>query len=326
MSDLWKLEYLSYALSHRTMNKSFENYVVQAIWNRIADPSLKPVTQQYIRTSGGGYFIDLYFPQVGIAIEIDEFHHGSEWHVKHDQNRAASIFDVLQGVADTELSTTIQRVIRSEIDSYSNFEEMISELAERIISEAEKRKRSGTFREWTELHPDPNEYFRDKEILDLEEATLDDVGFKTIAEGHNALFGSNWKRGSGQRRSVVRATNYYSNLYGDLHIAFLKLNVEGGSGSGGWKNVMSDDGRLIREYEQGRGEGSFEAEKLPIRAWFVRNVRAPRGGDGNLYRFAGIFEDVSGSEDHRVWNRIGTRLRLIKLGEDYSEVPDWMWQ
>ena len=42
-----KANYLIKTLS-RTKRKDYENYVINAIWNRLANDNIKPVTQQYV--------------------------------------------------------------------------------------------------------------------------------------------------------------------------------------------------------------------------------------------------------------------------------------
>ena len=59
-----KVVYLAKTLS-RTKRKDFENYVVNAIWNRVNDSRLVPVSQQYVKDKHDNYyFIDLYFPSL----------------------------------------------------------------------------------------------------------------------------------------------------------------------------------------------------------------------------------------------------------------------
>lgn len=48
-----KLEYIVRTLS-RTRRKDYENYVVNAVWNRLGDESLKPVSQQWVARPDGG--------------------------------------------------------------------------------------------------------------------------------------------------------------------------------------------------------------------------------------------------------------------------------
>ena len=48
-----KQEYLYRMFSHHTKDKEMENYVVNAIWARLDDLNVKPVTQQYVRRPNG---------------------------------------------------------------------------------------------------------------------------------------------------------------------------------------------------------------------------------------------------------------------------------
>ena len=61
--------------SHHTKDKEKENYVVNAIWARLDDLNVKPVTQQYVRRPNGYALIDLYFPQINYGVECDEAYH-----------------------------------------------------------------------------------------------------------------------------------------------------------------------------------------------------------------------------------------------------------
>ena len=47
-----KVIYLAKTLS-RTKRKDYENYVVNAIWNRVNDSRLVPVSQQYVKDKNG---------------------------------------------------------------------------------------------------------------------------------------------------------------------------------------------------------------------------------------------------------------------------------
>lgn len=71
----WKQDYLYRMFSHHTKDKEKENYVVNAIWARLDDLNVKPVTQQYVRRPNGYALIDLYFPQINYGVECDEAYH-----------------------------------------------------------------------------------------------------------------------------------------------------------------------------------------------------------------------------------------------------------
>lgn len=73
--ESWKFDYLVSQI-HRTAYKKYENYIVGALLHDKMLPDLKPCTQYYVVRTGGGYaLLDLYFPQIEFAIEIDEPHH-----------------------------------------------------------------------------------------------------------------------------------------------------------------------------------------------------------------------------------------------------------
>ena len=93
-----KLLYLVKTRS-RTKRKDYENYVVNAIWNRINNAKLVPVTQQFVKDKNGNhYYIDLYFPQLKIGVECDEGYHNNIEQKVLDAERELTIFDVLNQI------------------------------------------------------------------------------------------------------------------------------------------------------------------------------------------------------------------------------------
>ncbi len=74
-----KIEYIARSLSRSTKNV-YENYVLNAIYQKVNNPELEIKTQENMQTSAGSnYRIDMYLPQLQIAIEIDEpFHSGQK--------------------------------------------------------------------------------------------------------------------------------------------------------------------------------------------------------------------------------------------------------
>jgi len=84
----WKRDYLYHMFSHRTADKDKENYIINAVWQKIDSIDLQPVTQQYIRRPNGRYaLLDLYFPQLNYGIECDEAYHQDN--TMNDLNRFA---------------------------------------------------------------------------------------------------------------------------------------------------------------------------------------------------------------------------------------------
>lgn len=86
-----KLEYVARSLSRGT-NKKYETYVINAIYQKVANPNLIIETQKEIRLENGYRpLIDLFLPQLNIAIEVDEGYHSNEEQHKHDIWREKSI-------------------------------------------------------------------------------------------------------------------------------------------------------------------------------------------------------------------------------------------
>ncbi len=77
----------------KTNKKNDENYVITRIWNRLDNLDIKFITQQYVIRPDGKYALtDMYFPQLGIHIEIDEGHHKTN--IESDKAREENIVRV----------------------------------------------------------------------------------------------------------------------------------------------------------------------------------------------------------------------------------------
>lgn len=73
-----KLEYVARQLSRGT-NKVYENYVINAIYQKVNNPNLKIETQKEIVLDNGYRpLIDMFLPQLNIAIEVDERQHAGQ--------------------------------------------------------------------------------------------------------------------------------------------------------------------------------------------------------------------------------------------------------
>ena len=53
-------------------NKRYEFFVISRIVHLLNDRALEFTTQQLVRTDKGRFLLDLYFPQLKFAIEVDE--------------------------------------------------------------------------------------------------------------------------------------------------------------------------------------------------------------------------------------------------------------
>jgi len=91
---LTKTDYIIRQLA-RAEKKKYENYVVTRIWHLLDNQNVKIVTQQYVSRPEGRAMTDLYFPQLGIHIEVDEKQHFNSLgeRVAHDNVREADIIN-----------------------------------------------------------------------------------------------------------------------------------------------------------------------------------------------------------------------------------------
>src|SRR5690554_7668825 len=90
-----KRDYIFKTLS-RTNRKDTENFVLNAIWNKVNNYELKPVTQQYVNCGDKWYLIDMFFPQINLGIEVDESFHDNQIEqdkIRSDQIVAAMHYD-----------------------------------------------------------------------------------------------------------------------------------------------------------------------------------------------------------------------------------------
>lgn len=120
-----KTEYIIKTFA-RTTHKQFENYVVNAIWNRLGRFDLRPITQQYVKLNNGKYaLMDLYFPQLNVGIECDESYHVSN--KEKDEAREKSISDLLNSIDETSGFEMLR------VKAYQTIEEINNEIDEIVV-------------------------------------------------------------------------------------------------------------------------------------------------------------------------------------------------
>lgn len=130
----WKHDYLVDQI-HRTAYKKYENYVIGSLIHDKSFSDLKPCTQYYVKRVDGGYaLLDLYYPQIELAVEIDEPHH--ENNVKSDEIR--------QRIVEKDLKCEFKRIEIKE----ANVPNQIKNLKKRIADKRREYKSEGKFRKW----------------------------------------------------------------------------------------------------------------------------------------------------------------------------------
>lgn len=94
-----RLDHIAYMLNVRTNRKAYENFIVNAIYTKVGNPELMPVTQQYVRNPNDSrryYLLDLYFPQINFGVEIDERQHCNQTNKLLDDVRDEDIKSAIE--------------------------------------------------------------------------------------------------------------------------------------------------------------------------------------------------------------------------------------
>jgi very-short-patch-repair endonuclease len=277
-----KTLYLVKTLS-RTKRKDYENYVINAIWQRLNNNDIEVVSQQYventINTEGRShYFIDLYFPTLNIGIECDEAFHKKQ--SKSDQEREASIYDIINKIKK-------DNYFPIHIDVTQNYEDL-----QKCINDAVKIIKQKI----TEINPPkweiktPEEYYSSKNTIHIS----DKKGFNSINKTCNVLFNAGRNEETkGASRAYFSLPIFKGTVLNGYKIWFPHLAVEviGKDGKGktvaatktGWNNQLSDDGKTIIEYNENNKTYKQDGKKRIV---FLK-YKDPLGY--NEYKFVGVF-------------------------------------
>ena len=304
ITDL-KTLYLVKTLS-RTKRKDYENYVVNAIWQRLNNSDIEVVSQQYVedkKTNGRShYFIDLYFPTLNIGIECDEAFHKNQ--SKSDKEREASIYDVI-----FKINKDSYEAIHVDVtQKYDDLQRCINNAVEKIKKKID------------EISPPkwkietPEDYYMSKDKICI----TDKKGFSTINKTCNVLFnaGRNEKT-KGASRSYFTLPNFKGTSLDSYKMWFPHLAIEVIGENGeikkvsatktGWNNQLSDDGKAIMEFNENKKKYVQDIKKRIV---FVK-YKDPLGL--NEYKFVGIFEFEKEEDNIAYFFRVQECCDLIKI-------------
>jgi hypothetical protein len=151
------------------------------------------VTQQYVKRQTGNYaLLDLYFPQIELAVEVDEMHHEDDINKKNDLERQEAIFNSIKEDSD---SSIIFLRIKEEIDGeqamYADVEKNIQEAITAITARSKKYGSLVWDEDWLEKeHDDKFNKIKQKGRLDIS----DPIGFTRI-QVTNEIFGLKKSKG-----------------------------------------------------------------------------------------------------------------------------------
>lgn len=274
-----KLNYITRQLS-RAENKRFEHYVVTRIWHLINDLTIKFTTQQYVVRPTGRALTDMFFPQFGIHIEINERHHINQQ--EQDKLRELDIVNATNHTVETIDTSKGIEILNSRIDEVVS---IIHSLKQNIID----------FKPWNiEAEQNPRTYI-DKGYMEI----ADDVAFKNSYLAANC-FGHNYKgfqKGGTNHPREENKVIWFPKLYEN----------------NGWKNSISENEETIIEISENLNIikphiDSIKNGKEHNRIVFAR-VKSPLGDI--MYRFKGEFKldlEASTYQNGLIWKKISNRV------------------
>ncbi len=291
-----KLEFISKQLS-RAQKKPFEHYVITRIWHLLNDLSLKFITQQYISRPIGRALTDMYFPQLGIHIEINEPHHLNQ----EEQDKLRQI-DIIN--ATNHRILTVHTIYKEPLTGEKKYLE-IDEIHHQINNVVEiiscEKNKILEFEPW-DLHKEQNsQTYIDKGFISLS----DNVVFRTSLDAINC-FGYTHKNFQKGGINHLYRTNTF--------IWFPKLYK---SYKRGWDNKLSDDEltlieKTISPTDLSRHVDRIMNSKVYNRIIFVQS-KSPLGDI--MYRFKGEYvldTSETNSKVGLVWKRISDKVETYK--------------
>lgn len=298
-----KIEYVAKCLS-RGNHKHYETFIINQIYARLNNPNIEIATQQYAKDKEGRVrYIDLYFPQFFVAVEIDEPYHDSLEQKGRDKLREIDIKEAVleSAIGDRDKEIDFVRISLSESPDLSSLYEKIDSVVKLIQNK---------IKECTE----PVVWNID------DKSKIDEIkrrgylrrgdSFRIMADIIR-IFGINQKSDSYRRCS-------YKFKNSNLQIWSPTLSVEG-SDRDGWVNTITDNLEIIYEsnkddVERVMSNSRYHQEHDTTRIVFLKYKDAL----GNQRRrFLGVYHIDGFNEDKKgeIWKLTSKTINLNSIKE-----------
>jgi len=294
-----KSEYILRSLS-KIKHKRWELFVVSRIVHGLVvrDEDIEFVCQQLVRFADGRRALtDMFFPQFGIFLEIDEPHHSTDEQSTNDRLRTDDIINTTKLTErriaiyrDDEVTPKTVSEVAQETDS---FLKEIQTLKQSAISK-------GDFSPWDfEKRYDPSQH--------LERGFLSISTNPIFRYQHHALRCFGYTKGIFQRGAWTLTNDPSRSVW------FPRLYE-----TDTWDNELTSDGLQIVERKKDDNGGY---DKLTYREQWKSRIVFARYSDNLgavLYRFVGEFShDPNQSDDYkRVFVRVAERVSTISGSDD----------
>lgn len=286
-----KLEYVARSLSNGA-KKVYETYVINAIYQKIDNPNLKIETQKEIKLSNGYCpLIDLYFPQLLIAVEVDEGQHASDDHKKHDIWREKAINEQISNACKCD------NIEFERVQVYDTTLEKVNKRIDEIVNKIKEKINGRTTALIWKNHNEEIEEIKARGTIKANDC------FSNNAEIVNIVYGKSLK---GWMKASYRL----------LWFPVISDKRDDGklSSRGTWQNFFDKNGNIIYERSEDKNKNEEKMkwaiiDKKTTRIVFVKD----RDTFGKTQkRFAGVFR-AAGWDDNRqaqIWELKATEIEI----------------
>jgi hypothetical protein len=294
-----QLDHVAYMFNVRTKGKKYENFIVNAIYAKVDNPDLMPVTQQYVRNPKDlrkYYLLDLYFPQINFGVEIDEGQHMSDECQVLDKARTEAIKSAI-GYEEARISIVDKKTGQKR--SYSEISKDIDLVVLRIkqkiddlggvkwVTNEEKKRSMGIIK-------------NGPGFFDIKQ----DVTYRSITEIYNICGGC---RGTGKDAKSLQKGFYKLNNQYFLWVP--TLTIEDNATDAKYNNYLSEDGTVITEINNNpKGWDNYPGDRNRVVFMRMKDMYGR-----SCIRFIGIFQYKKGDSKQCTHERIAKRVKITDL-------------
>ncbi|UWR04223.1 hypothetical protein K3740_05905 [Ruegeria conchae] len=289
-----KDEYILRSLS-KIKHKRWELFVVSRIIHGLLDEhgDIEFVCQQLVRRPDGRRALtDLYFPQFGVFLEIDEPQHAGEKHIEEDRSRTD---DIVSAANLIEKRIAVYEVDGATAKPLLTVAREADDFLKEVLSLKQDAIAKGVFEPWDfEGRYDPKQH--------LERGFLSTATNPVFRYQHHALRCFGYAKGVFQRGAWTLSSDSARSVW------FPRLYE-----TASWDNELTPDGLKIVERKK---DGSGGYDKITYEEKWKSRIVCARYSDNLgavLYRFVGEFEHDPKQSDEfkRVFVRIADSVDTI---------------
>lgn len=300
-----QLDHIAYMFNVRTKGKKYENFIVNAIYTKVGNPDLIPVTQQYVKNPNDPrkyYLLDLYFPQINFGVEIDEGQHISEEHQASDRERAEAIKNAIKC---EEVRIPIVDKTTGEKRSYAeicnDIDIVVQKIKQKIedndgvkwVTNEEKKQSLGLVKNG------PGVFNIDQNVT-----------YRSITEIYNICGGC---RRTGEDAKSLQKGFY--RLNSKYYLWVPTLTIDGAPSRSNYKNYLNEDGTVITEINDNpQGWESYHGDSDRVVFMRMKDIYGRP-----CIRFIGVFQYKTGDSKQCTHERVATMINIVELLPDNSK-------